>query len=56
MQNAAIAKLKLNWRYIACDVDPENLREAIAGAKAMKFIGWRAQSKKSSIQRWKISS
>jgi len=39
MQNAGIAALKLNWRYLACDVHPENLREAIAGAKAMKFIG-----------------
>lgn len=39
MQNAAIAALGLNWRYLAFDVRPENLREAIAGAKAMKFIG-----------------
>jgi shikimate dehydrogenase len=39
MQNAGIAHLGLNWRYLACDVAPENLREAIAGAKAMKFVG-----------------
>jgi len=39
MQNAGIAKLKLNWCYLACDVHPENLREAIEGARAMKFIG-----------------
>lgn len=39
MQNAAIAALKLNWRYLAFDVHPDNLREAIAGAKAMRFIG-----------------
>jgi len=39
MQNAGIAELSLNWRYLAFDVRPENLREAIAGAKAMKFIG-----------------
>lgn len=39
MQNAALAALGLNWRYIAFDVHPERLREAIAGAKAMKFIG-----------------
>ncbi|MFM2296125.1 MAG: shikimate dehydrogenase [Verrucomicrobiota bacterium] len=39
MQNAGIAKLKLNWRYLAFDVHPDNLREAIAGAKAKNFIG-----------------
>ena len=39
MQNAGIASLKLNWRYLAFDVDPQNLREAIAGAKRMGFIG-----------------
>jgi len=39
MQNAGIAALGLNWRYMAFDVQPENLRNAIAGAKAMKYIG-----------------
>jgi shikimate dehydrogenase len=39
MQNAGIAALGLDWRYAAFDVHPDNLREAIAGAKAMKFIG-----------------
>jgi shikimate dehydrogenase len=39
MQNAGIAALGLNWRYLAFDVHPDNLREAIAGAKAMRFIG-----------------
>lgn len=39
MQNAGIATLELDWRYIAFDVPPENLRAAIAGAKAMKFVG-----------------
>lgn len=39
MQNAGIAALKLNWRYLAFEVHPDNLRAAIAGAKAMKFIG-----------------
>ena len=39
MQNAGIAALGLNWRYLAFEVHPEQLREAIAGAKAMKFIG-----------------
>ena len=39
MQNAGIAALGLDWCYTAFDVHPDNLREAIAGAKAMKFIG-----------------
>ena len=39
MQNAAIAALKLNWRYLAFEVHPDNLAAAIAGAKAMRFIG-----------------
>jgi shikimate dehydrogenase len=39
MQNAGLAALGLNWRYLAFDVDPENLRAAIQGAKAMNFVG-----------------
>src|SRR3989441_4914797 len=39
MHNAGIAALGLNWRYLAFDVSPDDLRSAIAGAKAMKFIG-----------------
>ena len=39
MQNAGIAALKLNWRYLACEVDPKNLRAAIAGARALGFVG-----------------
>ncbi len=39
MQNAGIAALGLDWRYLAFDVHPDDLRTAIAGAKAMKFIG-----------------
>lgn len=39
MQNAGIAALGLNWRYLAFEVEPENLREAIAGAKRMGFVG-----------------
>jgi shikimate dehydrogenase len=39
MQNAGLAALGLNWRYLACEVEPANLREGIAGAKAMNFIG-----------------
>ena len=32
MHNAAFAKLGLNWRYLAFEVHPANLRTAIAGA------------------------
>ena len=39
MQNAGLAALGLDWRYLAFDVDPVRLREAIAGAQAMQFIG-----------------
>jgi shikimate dehydrogenase len=39
MQNAGMAAQGLNWRYLACDVKPEFLREAIAGAKRMGFVG-----------------
>ncbi len=39
MQNAGIAELGLNWRYLAFDVPPSELREAISGARAMRFIG-----------------
>jgi shikimate dehydrogenase len=39
MQNAGIAALGLNWRYLAFEVHPDDLRQAIAGAKAMQFIG-----------------
>ena len=39
MHNAAFAARGLNWRYVACEVDPKNLRAAIAGAQAMNFAG-----------------
>jgi shikimate dehydrogenase len=39
MQNAGFAALGLNWRYLAFEVHPDDLRQAIAGAKAMKFLG-----------------
>ncbi len=39
MQNAGLATLGLDWRYLAFEVHPDNLREALAGAKAMRFIG-----------------
>jgi len=39
MQNAGLAKLGLNWRYTAAEVRPEQLREAIAGARTMHYVG-----------------
>jgi shikimate dehydrogenase len=39
MQNAGIAALGLPWRYLAFEVDPVNLREALLGAKLMGFVG-----------------
>lgn len=39
MQNAGIAELGLNWRYLAFDVLPEQLTEALNGAKAMRYVG-----------------
>ena len=39
MHNAAFAALGLNWRYLAFEVEPKNLRAALAGAKAMNFAG-----------------
>jgi shikimate dehydrogenase len=39
MHNAAFAHLGLNWRYLAFEVDPKNLRAAIEGARAMNFAG-----------------
>ena len=39
LQNAALAVLGLNWRYLAFEVHPDDLRVALEGAKAMRFIG-----------------
>src|SRR4051794_21920207 len=39
MQNAAIDALGLDWVYVALAVQPENLREAIFGARALGFVG-----------------
>jgi len=39
MQNAGIAALGLNWRYLAFEVHPDDLRSSIEGAKKMNFIG-----------------
>ena len=40
MHNAGFKALGLNWRYLAFEVDPKNLRAAIEGAKAMNFAGF----------------
>lgn len=39
MQNAGIARLGLDWRYLAFDVRPEELRSTLLAAKAMQFVG-----------------
>jgi shikimate dehydrogenase len=39
MQNAGIAALGLDWRYLAFDVHPDQLEAAIEGARVMRFIG-----------------
>lgn len=39
MQNAGIAALGLDWRYLAFEVQPANLKAAIDGARAMQFLG-----------------
>lgn len=39
MQNAGMAALGLNWRYLAFDVHPDELKAAIEGAKQMGFVG-----------------
>jgi shikimate dehydrogenase len=39
MQNAGFEALGLNWRYLAFEVRPEELRAALLGAKAMQVAG-----------------
>jgi shikimate dehydrogenase len=39
MQNAGLAAVGLNWRYLAFEVAPAHLRAAIDGAKHMHFVG-----------------
>ncbi len=39
MQNAAIEALGLDWVYVALPVAPENLPQALAGARAMGMVG-----------------
>ena len=39
MQNAGFAALGLDWRYLAFEVRPEELRAALNGARTMQFAG-----------------
>lgn len=39
MQNAGLAALGLNWRYLAFEVHPDQLRTALQGARTMGFVG-----------------
>lgn len=39
MHNAALAAQGLDWRYVACEVAPEQLAVALEGARVMGFCG-----------------
>ena len=39
MQNAAFAALGLDWAYVALDVPPEHLEDAVRGLAALGFAG-----------------
>lgn len=39
MQNAAFAARGLDWAYVACEVPPERLRDAVVGLRALRFAG-----------------
>jgi shikimate dehydrogenase len=39
MQNAGFAARALDWAYVACDVEPDALPEAVAGLRALGFAG-----------------
>jgi shikimate dehydrogenase len=39
MQNAAFAARGLDWAYVACEVAPEHLSEAVRGLTALGFAG-----------------
>jgi shikimate dehydrogenase len=39
MQNAAFAARGLDWTYVACDVEPEQLAAAVRGLVALGFVG-----------------
>ena len=40
MVEAAYRHHQLDWRYLSIEVAPEGLADAVAGAKAMGFIGF----------------
>ena len=40
MIEAAYRNHQLDWRYINCEVTPENLGAAVAGARAMNWAGF----------------
>ena len=40
MVEAAYRHHGLDWRYINCEVSPENLRDAVRGARAMNWAGF----------------
>ncbi|MBI1841522.1 MAG: shikimate dehydrogenase, partial [Verrucomicrobia bacterium] len=39
MHNPAMAALGLNWRYLAFEVNPRRLPQALEGCRAMRFLG-----------------
>jgi len=39
MMERAFAAAQLDWRYLTCEVPPENLKSAVAGMRAMGFRG-----------------
>src|SRR5438128_5948245 len=39
MQNAAFAARALDWAYVALDVEPDRLTEAVRGLAAAGFVG-----------------
>src|ERR671937_1109174 len=39
MQNAAFGARALDWAYVACDVEPEHLTDAVAGLRALDYAG-----------------
>ena len=39
MQNAAFAAVGIDWAYVACDVPPERLADAVRGLAAAGFAG-----------------
>ena len=39
MHNAAFAALKMNWAYLAFQVEPQHLRQALLGVRDMNFRG-----------------